>query len=157
MSYELKVSVVASCHSKWRLISLYRFVIVLLRVFFFLFLSSLQYTPDMDFNKFVTLWIFSLCLVEKCWTDRTSSGSPEIQVVETGVSGKLLIILVLCENSLLLYFIYSPVEFSGDWLAGNVLLFVPHLCDSADTICSPAENSPAGSPCPQPPLRTTYI
>lgn len=49
----------------------------------------------MELNKFVTLWIFSLCLVDKSWTDRTNSSSPEIQVAVNGVSGELLIFLVL--------------------------------------------------------------
>lgn len=122
-----------------------RFLNSFLHFLFFVFLPV--HTPDMEFNKFVTLWIFSLCLVEKCWTDRTSSSTPEIQVVENGVSGKLLIILIMCENShsCILFIHLLGLAEKHHWLAGNVLLFVPHLCDSG-TICSPAENSPAGSP-----------
>lgn len=78
----------------------------------FFSLSYFQYTPDMELNKFVTLWILFLCLVEKCWTDRSSTCSPEIQAVENAVSGKLLsskllIILIMCENNLLLYLCLS--------------------------------------------------
>lgn len=68
----------------------------------------------MEFNKFMTLWIFSLCLVEKSWTERTGSSNSEIQVGENGVSGKILIILLMCENRLLLYFVYAPVDFSRE-------------------------------------------
>lgn len=107
----------------------------------------------MELNKFVTLWIFSLCLAEKCWTDKTSPCSPEIQVVENEVSGKLLIILVMCERSLHLCFVYSPVEFSDEApLVGEECITVS---DSAGTICSPAENSPAGSSFLQPSFKTT--
>lgn len=118
----------------------------------FFSLSYFQYTPDMELNKFVTLWILFLCLVEKCWTDRSSTRSPEIQVVENAVSGKLsyklLIILIMCENNLLLYLVYPPVAFSREapLFGRECVLFVPHLCDSAGTSC--AGNSPAGSPLP---------
>lgn len=128
MSYDLKVSVVACCHSKRRLISLVKTSSVCYGGIKGFFLSSFQYTPDMEFNKFVTLWIFSLCLVEKCWTDRTGSCSPEIQAVENGVSngvsGRFLIILIMCENSLLLYFVYSPVEFREAPLVGRECISV---------------------------------
>lgn len=107
----------------------------------------------MELNKFVTLWILFLCLVEKCWTDRSSTCSPEIQAVENAVSGKLLsckllIILIMCENNLLLYLVYPPVAFSREapLFGRECVLFVPHLCDSAGT--SRAGNSPAGSPLP---------
>lgn len=51
-------------------------------------LSSLQYTPVMEFNKLVTLGIFCLCLVGESWTEKPSSPTPDSQVVENGVSGE---------------------------------------------------------------------
>lgn len=80
----------------------------------------------MELNQFVTLWIFSLCLVDKSRTDRTSSSSPEIQAVGNGVSGELLIIFLFfwCCESLLLYLVHPPVEFSTRAWQG---MFVPHL------------------------------
>lgn len=98
----------------------------------------------MELNKFVTLWIFSLCLVDKSRTDRTSSSSPEIEVVGNGVSGEILIFFFFwsCE-SLLLYLVHPPVELStGAPGLGRECLC--HISDGAGTICSPAENSPAG-------------
>lgn len=146
MFYVLKVSVVACRNNKQRfnqLSKMYdgRGIEACL--------SSFQFTPDMDFNKFVTLWIFSLCLVEKSRTDRTSSSSPEIQVVENGVSGKLLIILALCEYTVV--FCSSTMSLAEKHHCfGRECLC--HISDGAGTICSPAENSPAGSPMCSPSL-----
>ncbi|XP_056905416.1 stromal interaction molecule 1a isoform X1 [Takifugu flavidus] len=57
----------------------------------------------MELNKFMTLWIFSLCLVDKSRTDKTSSSSPEIQVAGNGVSDFCRIDKLLCndENAIL--------------------------------------------------------
>lgn len=106
LSYNLKV--VPCSWNKQNLSKLRCFIVC------YVFLSFFQYTPDMEVYKFVTLSIFSLCLVEKSRTDRTISCSSEIQVVETGVAGKLLIILFMFESSLLLYSVYSPVELSRE-------------------------------------------
>ncbi|XP_050934902.1 stromal interaction molecule 1a isoform X4 [Lates calcarifer] len=57
----------------------------------------------MEFNKFVTLWIFCLCLVGESWTEKTSSPTPDSQIVENGVSDFCRIDEPLCkdENALL--------------------------------------------------------
>lgn len=43
----------------------------------------------MELNKFVTLWIFYLCLVGESWTDKPTPTTPDSQVVENGMSGEL--------------------------------------------------------------------
>lgn len=53
-------------------------------------LLSFQCTPVMEFNKFVTLWIFCLCLVGESWSEKPSSSTADSQVVENGVSGESL-------------------------------------------------------------------
>nr|XP_020472500.1 stromal interaction molecule 1-like isoform X2 [Monopterus albus] len=57
----------------------------------------------MEFNKFVTLWIFNLCLVGECWTELPSSPSQDNQIIENGVSDLCRIDEPLCkdENSVL--------------------------------------------------------
>lgn len=98
-SHDLKVSVVVCWNNEYKVFHCSKKAMVCydcgIKAFLF---SSFQYTPNMDFNKFMTLWIFSLCLVEKSWTQRTSSSNSEIQVVENAVSGKIMIILLMCET-----------------------------------------------------------
>ncbi|XP_071352393.1 stromal interaction molecule 1a isoform X2 [Trachinotus anak] len=57
----------------------------------------------MEFNKFVTLWIFCFCLLGESWADKSSSSTPDSQIVENGVSDFCRIDEPLCkdENALL--------------------------------------------------------
>ncbi|XP_034722536.1 stromal interaction molecule 1-like isoform X2 [Etheostoma cragini] len=59
----------------------------------------------MEFNKLVTLWIFSLCLVGESWTEKSSSPTSDSQIVENGVSDFCRIDEPLCkdENGILSY------------------------------------------------------
>ncbi|XP_023259329.1 stromal interaction molecule 1 isoform X2 [Seriola lalandi dorsalis] len=52
----------------------------------------------MEFNKFVTLWIFCLCLVGESWTDKTSSPTSDSQIVENEVSDFCRIDEPLCND-----------------------------------------------------------
>ncbi|XP_068173814.1 stromal interaction molecule 1a isoform X2 [Antennarius striatus] len=59
----------------------------------------------MEFNKFVTLWIFCSCLLGESWTEKTSPLTPENQIVENGLSDFCRIDERLCkdENGILSY------------------------------------------------------
>lgn len=149
MSYDPKFSVVACWHSKRRLISLVKTSLVCyggIKVFFCLPSSTHQtwsLTNSWPCGYFPCALLKNVGLTEQVHAALKS----RLLKMECQVGSWLFWSCVKTAYSCILFIHLLSLE-KHHWLAGNVLVFVPHLCDSAGTICSLAENSPAGSPLP---------